>query len=89
MTNQRIRNLTTGRLHTQMDDIYKDMEFITGEGGLFTHMLPAANKAMEPWLKAKLPDARFWDGKYDTTHTGETDLAPMNDAEKAAWRKAL
>ena len=27
---QRLRNLTTGRLHTEMGHIYEDLELITG-----------------------------------------------------------
>ena len=71
---QRLRNLTTGRLHTEMSHIYEDLEQITGEGGLMTHMLPRAIKAVEPWLREKVSDDSFWDGKYDTTHLGEIEL---------------
>ena len=28
---QRLRNLTTGRLHTQMTDIYMDLDYLTGQ----------------------------------------------------------
>jgi hypothetical protein len=71
---QRLRNLTTGRLHTEMGHIYQDLEEITGEKGLMTHMLPRIMRAVEPWLRVQITDARFWDGKYDTTHTGEITL---------------
>lgn len=84
---QRLRNLTTKRLHTKMQDIYEDIEFITGERGVMTHQLPNASRAIEPWLREKLTDPRFWDGKYDLTHTGEFDLQPMNADEKAAMFK--
>lgn len=75
--NQQLRNLTTGRLHTKMEDIYADLEYLTGMEGLMTHMLPDANDSVQEHLKAQLPDERFWDGKYDTTHTGETNVEPM------------
>ena len=71
---QRLRNLTTGRLHTEMDHIYKDLEMLTGKKGLMTHMLPRVIAAVEPWLKEKVLDLRFWDGKHDVKHTGEIDL---------------
>ena len=71
---QRLRNLTTGRLHTPIGNIYEDLEFITGETGLMTHMLPRVMRAIRPWLQEHVTDARFWDGEYDTTHTGEFDL---------------
>lgn len=78
---QRLRNLTTGRLHTKIDCVYQDLEYITGEKGLMTHMLPRVMQAVEPWLKTKVKDARFWDGKYDKTHTGDFDLPQMSKEE--------
>ena len=84
---QRLRNLTTGRLHTKMEDIYADIEHLTGEQGVMTHMLPNACRAMEPYLREKAPDARLWDGAYDVTHTGDADVPPMDAEEKAAFWK--
>jgi hypothetical protein len=85
---QRLRNLTTGRLHTKMEHIYEDISLITGEDGVMTHQLPNACRAMEPYLREKVPDARFWDGEYDTTHTGEIDMPPMDEAaKKAMWER--
>jgi hypothetical protein len=78
---QRLRNLTTGRLHTEMGHIYEDLESITGERGLMTHMLPRAMRAVEPWLREHITDARFWEDEYDTTHTGEITL-PTPTAEE-------
>lgn len=79
---QRLRNLTTGRLHTKMEHIYQDLEKITGEPGLMTHMLPRANDAVEPWLREHVTDVRFWDGQYDTTHTGEIELPEPSEADR-------
>lgn len=79
---QRLRNLTTGKLHTKMGDIYEDLGIITGEKGLMTHMLPRALKSVIPWLKENIADARFWDGKFDTTHTGEFKLPESTDIER-------
>ena len=47
---QRIRNLTTGSLHTDMDHVYKDIEYIVGEKGIMTHMIPNACSSLEPYL---------------------------------------
>lgn len=88
MNIQRLRNLTTHRLHTKMEDIYEDIEFITGEKGVMTHMLPNAVRAMESWLLSKAPDPRLWDGQYDTSHVGEFDLQPMTDDERSEFWKA-
>lgn len=82
MNIQRLRNLTTGRLHTEMGDIYEDVEFFTGEKGVMTHMLPNAHRALEPWLKEKVTEPRFWDGEYDLTHLGEFPIEPLNELEK-------
>lgn len=81
---QRLRNLTTGRLHTEIGHVYEDLEAITGERGLMTHMLPRAAQAVEPWLREHVTDARFWNGEYDTTHAGEYALPEPTAADRAA-----
>jgi hypothetical protein len=85
---QRLRNLTTGRLHTKMEHIYQDIEFLTGEKGVMTHMLPNAFRALEPYLRGKVTDSKFWEDVYDTTHTGEIDVLPMDESErKSFWER--
>lgn len=85
---QRLRNLTTGRLHTCIDHVYQDIEALTGEPGIFTHMLPNACRALQPYLKEVAPDQRLWEDKYDATHTGEVDVPPMNKEQAAAfWQR--
>lgn len=81
---QRLRNLTTDRLHTEMVHIYEDLGTITGENGLMTHMLPRAMRAVEPWLREHVKDERFWDGEFDQTHTGEFALPEPTEAERVA-----
>lgn len=84
---QRLRNLTTGRLHTPIGNIYEDIEYITGEEGVMTHMLPNALRAMQWWLRDKVTDQRFWDGEYDVTHKGDYPLDPMTpDEQKMFWQ---
>lgn len=84
---QRLRNLTTGRLHTKMKDIYEDIALITGEDGVMTHQLPNACRALEPYLREKVTEARFFDGEYDATHTGEIDVPPMDEDAKKAMQE--
>lgn len=84
MNIQRLRNLTTGRLHTEIGHIYEDLEIITGESGLMTHMLPRANRAVEPWLRQHVTDARFWDGTFDQAHIGEIELPTPSDEDRKA-----
>ncbi|HFD33105.1 MAG TPA: hypothetical protein ENJ28_10435 [Gammaproteobacteria bacterium] len=79
---QRLRNLTTGLLHTEIGHIYEDLGAITGEQGLMTHMLPRVMKAVEPWLREHVTESRFWDGKYDTTHTGTIELPEPTEADR-------
>ena len=81
---QRLRSLTTGKLHTEMGHIYEDLGYIVGDDGLRTHMLLRVMRAIEPWLREKVTEPRFWDGKFDQTHTGEYPLEPMNAEENAA-----
>ena len=84
---QRLRNLTTGRLHTKMGHIYQDMETLTGMEGIFTHMIPNISRAMEPWLKEQVKDERFWDDEHDTTHVGNYDIEPMTKDEQTLVMK--
>jgi hypothetical protein len=85
---QRLRNLTTGKLHTEMGHIYEDLGILTGEKGLMTHMLPRAMRAVEPWLRDKVKDTRFWDGEYDTNHLGTFDLPlPTEEDQKVFFER--
>ncbi len=81
---QRLRNLTTGRLHTEIGHIYEDLETITGTRGLMTHMLPRAARAVKPWLRKYVTEERFWAGEYDITHTGEYVLPEPTADDRAA-----
>jgi len=82
MDNQRIRNLTTNRIHTSMDHIAEDLCFLTGFNGLLDAQLLDINEAIKPYLKKQLGESsRFFDGKYDVTHIGNTELRPLNSNE--------
>lgn len=80
---QRLRNLTTGRLHTDIAHVYEDLGWITGEAGLMTHMLPRAIRAVQPWLRKFVTGDRFWEDKHDPTHTGEIELPMPTDEDRA------
>jgi hypothetical protein len=82
ITAQRLRNLTTQRLHTDMGCVYQDLAEIMGEPGMMTHMIPRAVQAVEPWLRRHLTDARFWDGEYDPSHEGDFDLPTPTDEDR-------
>lgn len=82
ISNQRLRNLTTQRLHTKMEDIYNDLTALTGIEA-FTHQLPKLCDAITPYLKSKLTDPKFWNDAYDPRHIGETEIDPMPTEELA------
>lgn len=62
---QQILNITTGTLHTNMDDIYDFFNKVI-EDGIMTHMLPRSRKAILPILQTKesFKDLPFESGDY-------------------------
>jgi hypothetical protein len=71
-----------------MEHVYEDIAIITGEGGVMTHQLSNAARAIQPYLREKITDARFWDGKNDPTHTGDIDVPTMDGVEQEAmWKR--
>ena len=82
---QRLRNLTTGIMHTEIDHVYEDLGFLTGEKELMTHMLPRVMRAVEPWLREQIKEERFWNGKWDTEHVGEVELPEPTKEDKEAF----
>lgn len=85
---QRLRNLTTDRLHTEMGHIYQDIEYLIGAQGIMTHQLPRAIRALKPILRARNYDERLWDEAYDVTHTGEIDVVPFDMNELVIFWEA-
>ena len=81
---QRLRNLTTKKLHTEIGHVYEDLGSLTGGEGLMT-LLPRVAEAVTPWLRENVKDARFWDGEYDPTHVGEFDLPVPTEADKKVF----
>ncbi len=79
---QRLRNLTTGILHTEITHVCEDIETITGLPGLMTHQISNAMTAIKPWLLDNVMDSRFWDGNFDITHVGNIELPEMTDWER-------
>ena len=75
---QRVRTLTTDRLHTNMDDVYEDLKSLIGRQ-LPRHQIPAMLEKVRPHLRKHLKDERFWDGKLDATHVGTVEVPPMGE----------
>jgi hypothetical protein len=84
---QRLRNLTTGLLHTQMSHIYEDIEYLVGEKGIMTHQLPNAFRALEPYLREKVTIPKLWEEVYDPDHTGDIEVQAMSEPERAEFWK--
>lgn len=62
LTAKRVRNLTTGILHTCIEDVYRDLEAILGVSCLMSHQLPRVRECVLPWLREKTKnDPAFWD----------------------------
>jgi hypothetical protein len=87
MDAQRLRNLTTGLLHTDIGHVYQDLEWITGQPGLMTHMLPRALDSILPWLHKHVRDERFWDDTYNPNHTGEFELPEPDAADRQMMKE--
>lgn len=78
---QRLRNITTGIIHTSSNDIRQDVAYIIGEHDIRAYMLLGMCYALTTYLQKFLPE-KFWEKTYDPTHTGEVDVPPMNEQEK-------
>ena len=58
-TNGKLRNVTSGILHTEIRDVYMFYEEYLGETGIMTHQLPSAGRALQFILKRKLDKEWF------------------------------
>lgn len=79
--------MTSGRLHTEIGDVYKFCESYLGADGIMTHQLPSAFKALLPILKTKLPEEWFtdeWIKEGLDELVGVPDLT--DDEKKAFWK---
>jgi hypothetical protein len=63
-----------GVLCCKMEDVYKIMNFLTSDN-LFTHQLPRACKAMEPWVLEQCPWLKELDASKCNPETVHTWLA--------------
>lgn len=86
---QRIRNLTTGIIHTKREHVQEDFEFLVGHEIPET-LLPEVAAAIMPWFRERLTNLRFFDGILDLDHTGEVEIDPMTKPEREAlWGRYL
>lgn len=85
-TNGKLRNITSGILHTGIGEVYNFFESYLGMDGIMTHQLPSACKALQPILKNKLSKDWFtneWikDQNWQNTETEVPDLTAEEKQE--------
>lgn len=84
----KLRNITTGILHTPVKYVYLFFEEYIGEAGIMTHHIPAALDALEPILKQKL--SKEWFKKEWVTENldEEVEIEDITEEELAIfWRE--
>lgn len=78
----KLRNITTGILHTSIGDVYEFLEQYTGAEGIMTHQIPSACRALEPIIKNKLPESWFVKEWIKVGLEAETDCPDMSENER-------
>lgn len=88
-TKGKLRNVTSGRLHTDIGDVYKFYEEYCEADGIMTHQIPSAFKALLPILKGKLSEEWFTDEWIKTGLDEPAEIAELTTEEKAAFWKSF
>jgi hypothetical protein len=74
-----------------VEHISEDIKIITGQTGKDRGRCgrgPNLYNAIQQYLREKITDTRFWDGKHDPTHTGDIDVPTMGRADQEAmWKR--
>ena len=83
----RLRNLTTGILHTNMDDVYADIEAFTGMKRVMPHQLPSASAALQPHLRKHYKDQPVWDDEFNPNIGGDVPLISIPQDKMADYWK--
>ncbi len=84
-TKGKLRNITTGILHTDIGGVYTFLEEYLGEKGIMTHQLPSACRALEPILKTKLSEEWFTDEWIKEGLDEEIEVEDMTDFERGEF----
>lgn len=82
VTKLQLLNITTGVMHTNMDDIYKFFDQVIEEG-IMTHMLPRALEAIRPILKERYPSLPF-EGHHSKIENGSEEIEIVFTEEEKA-----
>lgn len=86
-TKGKLRNVTSGILHTEVGDVYKFYEEYIGEKGIMTHHIPSAFKALQPILKTKLSEEWFNEEWIKEGLNEPVEVADLTAEEKAEYWK--
>ena len=88
-TNGKLRNITSGILHTGIGDIYVFLEEYLDEKGIMTHQLPSACQALVNILKRKLPEEWFTEEwiKDRDWQVQEVEISDLTQEEKDEFWK--
>jgi len=86
-TKGKLRNITTGIMHTEIKDVYLFFEEYTGEKGIMTHHLSSAIKAITDILKTKLSDKWFTKEWIKEELDEVIEIPDITEEEKASFWK--
>lgn len=82
MSLQRLRNFTTGVLHTTVEQRQEDFNFLLDVTRTFHyHMLPFVEQGLVEVLKTRYPDQPLWDQALDQTISGSLNVSAFNESE--------
>jgi hypothetical protein len=81
-TKGKLRNVTSGRLHTNIGDVYQFYTEYCGADGIMTHHIPSAFQALLPILKSKLSEEWFTDEWIKTGLDEPVEVPEMTQDEK-------
>jgi len=83
ITVQRLRNLTTRRLHTHIGDVCEDLETILATP-IAIEEIAIGIRAITPWLKKQDLPSTYWDDSKDQRNQSIYYLEDMSAEEQAS-----
>jgi len=87
MSHLRLRNLTTGILHTKLLYVYDDIAYLVGDFharlgiALMSYQLGMSIRSLKPFLASRVP-ADFFEDVYNPKDVGEIEIEPLSEQER-------
>ncbi len=82
MSFQRIRNLTTGMVHTKFKHVAQDIDGLMGDS-IFDATRPLVYRTIiKPHLRKYVKDGRFWKVEMDESHVGTMDIPTIEESKE-------